>query len=413
MSATIPPGLRGRLIAQWQGELRHDGDALLSRTFYDGKLNYRPGSALGVVLLRERAHNPPLTARILYIGTLRIGHDSYLVGVTPGWNGVWLGRPPTGGKGTARLWCCGAYRLRQPWGWEGSMSKWEQTLDVPIELVMEGLIELIGESARAGAQAHRELVRRYRALIEEGIDAALLYAAKRGGNVGADDLAGAVWPEWKRADLFSDRATLPECIAIALALCGPYTLTQPPDMANRAELIVSTGMLLTLDLSLADIDAIRALLRSATERIARAIPQWDLGGITTDWGALLRSGSKSDVPPAMMPRWLEQGADILVRYCIVPTRSSSGYVEQGAPSALLTMRDRQNPQPTPRDDLRRPSPELPVEEPVLLPVPVAGEERGRNITIGPARELSRATATGDGRGRKLGGRGKKKEAAPV
>lgn len=429
--ASLPAALRGKLISEWKGELQRDGDALLSRAFYEGKLLVRPGSILGSVLLREYPTSPPMLAKIILIGTLRVGYEQHLVGVTPGWNGIWLGRSPAGGLGTARLWCASAYRLRQPWGYEGSLLQWHRTMEAPIDLAIEGIVELLAEQQRAGALAWRELVRRYRGVVGAALDAALLYCAARGQNLGADDLARGVWPEWTRADLLADRHSVAEVIAIALLLCGPYTPTQPDAMASRAEEIVSSGLMLALELPLVDTDSVRALLRAATDRIARAIPQWDMAGLTTDWPRLLGAGTRSDVPPAMMPRWLEAGQDITVRYCAVSARSSSGYVEQGAPSAIRMVRDRNNPQATPRDDLRqpvvappeRPSPAAPVIPADLPPPPVQSPDPERGIVVEDEGTRPRATRGAGGRARakppvraKAGAKGrggKKKKAAPV
>ena len=436
--ASLPASLRGRMVSEWKGELLRDGDALLSRALYEGTLNLRPGAILGSVLLREYPTSPPMMARVLFIGTMRVGYEDHLVGVTPGWNGIWLGRTPSGGRGTARLWCASAYRLRQPWGYEGALLQWHRTMEVPIDLAIEGIVELLAEQQRAGALAWRELVRRYRGVVGAALDAALLYGAARGQNLGADDLARGVWPEWTRADLLADRHTVAEVIAIALVLCGPYTPTQGEAFAVRAEEIVSAGLMLALELPLADTDAVRALLRAATDRLARAIPQWDMAGLTTDWPRLLGAGTRSDVPPSMMPRWLEAGHDITTRRCAMPSRSSSGYVEQGAPAAIRAVRDRQNPQPTPRDDLRRPvegdapapapgraGAELPPAPEPLPEPPVQAPDPERGIVVGADETRPRATARTRGkaapRGKppvraKAGAKGRggtKKKAAPV
>ena len=435
--ASLPASLRGQLISEWKGELLRDGDALLSRGLYEGTLVLRPGAILGSVLLREYPTSPPMLAKILMIGTLRVGYEQHLVGVTPGWNGIWLGRTPTGGRGTARLWCASAYRLRQPWGYEGSLLQWHRTMEVPIDLAIEGIAELLAEQQRAPALAWRELVRRYRGVVGAALDAALLYCAARGQNLGADDLARGIWPEWTRADLLADRHSVAEVIALALVLCGPYTPTQPDDMATRAEQIVSCGLMLAVELPLVDTDSVRALLRAATDRLARAIPQWDMAGLTTDWPRLLGAGTRSDVPPSMMPRWHEAGQDVTIRHCAVSARSSSGYVEQGAPSAIRAVRNRQNPQPTSREDLRRPvegdapvphpgraGAELPPAPAPLPAPPVQAPDPEREIVVEEEGTRRRATARAGRSARRkapvrakagagAGGRGKKKKAAPV
>lgn len=352
--ASLPACLRpSKVTTEWRGQLRYDGDALLTQRFHDGALTLRPGVQIGSVQLRERAGSPPFVAKILMVGALRLGDRHHAIGVTRGWDGIWLATPRQH-KNPARLWSAPGFKMREAWGYEGSARAWDVTLAEPIRLLLEGVAYLYDRETGGAAGAWLRLANEYRSHVRAGVENALLSLERAGISRSADDIAIAVRPDWTRDDLYAFPLSPAELVAVALALTGPAVLTQPPELQARAEGMLATGLLASEGLPLVGLDGLRALLRDATARLGASIPAWADAGIFTDWRHLHANVLAGDTPPSFLPRWQELGERRAVARHPSTEASPSGYVLVGAPTPILTLRRRHDPQTTSAADDRRP-----------------------------------------------------------
>lgn len=352
MKATLPPTLRGPSASSWNGQLRREGEHRMTYSFATGNVRLRAGQQIGVVLLREEAGNAPVQQKIILVGSLRVAGVEHLVAVTPGWDGVWLALPHTGKPGTARLWCAGGVKMRDPWGFEQSRHTWGEQLRVPIALLLEGLVEKLTADHRAEAHAWQELQRQYHAHVAAALEAAILTCTRHGIDRAPSDFARGVSASWERADLFAFTPSVAEVIAITLSLCGPYTSAMPASRAEAARNLALLGFMLAERVALVHADALGAILSSATERLCQLVPDWSDGGLWTDWRRL-QEASTTGTPTALLDRWREDGGTRMVTRYPLLARSASGYVEAGQASAMLVLRNRHQPQTTSANDERR------------------------------------------------------------